>query len=304
MSVLIVGSLAFDDVKTPYGEVSGAVGGSATYASLAASLFADARIVGIVGEDFVPHLEFLKKKNICTRGVKVIKDGKTFHWSGYYEGDMSQAFTTSTCLNVFEIFKPTLSDDYRKSEYVLLGNIQPELQLHVLDQLESPKLVATDTMNFWIKSVPDKVKEVFARTDVILINDAEARLLCKTDNLPSAAHEMLSWGSKWVVVKKGEHGCSLFGNDLFFACPAFPLTDVKDPTGAGDSFAGGMLGWLAHVGTSDDDTLKQSIAVGTTIASFNVQNFSIENLKSLDTIQLSDRCEQLRKYITISEISM
>ena len=292
MTVLTIGSLAYDNVKSPYGEVKDAVGGSATYASLAASIFAPVRVVGIVGDDFTEHLKLLSARSICTKGVKVIKNAKTFRWEGYYEGDMSQAVTINTCLNVFEFFKPQLSDEYSDSDYVLLGNIQPDLQLHVLDQVKSPKLVATDTMNLWINTCPDRVKEVFKRTDIVLINDTEARLLCKTQNLVKAAEDILSLGAKWVIIKKGEHGCILFGKDIYFSCPAYSLSDVVDPTGAGDSFAGGLVGYLASVGKINNDTIKQGIIIGTSIASFNIQKFSIDNLTSLEKKDVFQRMDK------------
>jgi len=293
MTVLAIGSLAYDNVKSPYGEVKDAIGGSATYASLAASIFAPVRVVGIVGDDFTEHLKLLSARSICTKGVEVIKDAKTFRWDGYYEGDMSQAVTVNTCLNVFEFFKPQLSDEYSGSDYVLLGNIQPDLQLHVLSQLKNPKLIATDTMNLWINTCPDRVKEVFKRTDIVLINDAEAKLLCETQNLVKAAEDILSLGAKWVIIKKGEHGCVLFGKDTYFSCPAYPLSDVVDPTGAGDSFAGGLVGYLASVGKINNDTIKQGIIIGTTIASFNIQKFSIDNLTSLEKKDVFQRMDKL-----------
>lgn len=296
--LLIVGSIALDSVKTPFGEVKEALGGSATYSSYSASFFTDSiRLVGVVGEDFPKeHISLLKTRGIHTDGLQVAK-GKTFRWKGAYEYDLNEAHTLATELNVFETFKPQIPDSYKQSPFVFLANIDPDLQLSVLDQVTKPKLVACDTMNLWIKIKPEVLKKVLKRVDFLFINDGEARQFANTASLVRAGRILQSWGPKYVVIKKGEHGALLFGNNSFFAAPAFPLEEVYDPTGAGDTFAGGFFGYLAkNGGDISESTLRRAVVYGTAMASFTVEQFSLERLKTLTEEQLSARVRMLKEY--------
>ncbi len=295
MSVLIVGSIALDSVKTPFGDVKGVLGGSATYSSIAASFFVPVRMVGIVGNDFPRrYVSLLKKRGIDLEGLQMVRNGKTFQWAGHYEYDMNQLHTLATCLNVFEHFKPTLPQHYRQTPLVFLANIDPELQLEVLDQVERPRLVLCDTMKFWIEGKHDALLEVLKRVDIVLLNDSEARQICDTTNLQKAARMLLKLGPRRVVIKKGEHGCLMFGHDTFFAAPAFPLEHVKDPTGAGDTFAGGFIGWLARSQRFTEIRLRQAVIVGSTLASFTVEDFSVKKLVKLTPDVIQRRCEGLK----------
>jgi sugar/nucleoside kinase (ribokinase family) len=294
--ILIVGSVALDTVRTPFGEVKEALGGSATYASYAASFFGPVRLVGVVGEDFPKkHIQLLKDRGIQTEGLQVVP-GKTFRWSGSYEYDLNEAHTHATELNVFEHFKPQIPGAFKKSDFVLLANIDPDLQLSVLDQVEKPKLAACDTMNLWIRLKPESLKRVVARVDFLFINDAEARQFTNTASLIKAGRLLQSWGPKYVVIKKGEHGALLFGQNSFFAAPAFPLEEVYDPTGAGDTFAGGFFGYVArNKGEISDALLRRAVVHGSAMASFTVENFSLERLKTLTPDQLATRIRQLKE---------
>lgn len=296
--VLIVGSVALDSVQTPQGKVERALGGAAVYSAVAASFFCPVRIVGVVGEDFPrEHLEFLESRGIDTRGVRMVP-GKTFHWSGSYEGDMNQAHTIATELNVFQDFRPVLPQDYRASEYVFLANIDPELQLQVLDQMTAPKLVACDTMNFWISGKRDALLEVLKRVDIVFVNDAEVRQLVGLVNITRAAGSVHKLGPKYVVVKKGEHGAMMYcsGSCCFAAAP-YPLEDVADPTGAGDSFAGGFMGYLAGNGEVSEDHMRRAVVYGSTLASFNVQDFSLGALRRLTMEDIRRRYEELKRMV-------
>ncbi len=295
--LLIVGSVALDSVRTPFGEVKEALGGSATYSSYAASFFAPTvRLVGVVGEDFPQeHIGLLQQRGIHVEGLQVAK-GKTFRWAGSYEYDLNEAHTLATELNVFETFKPTIPAAYKESPFVFLANIDPELQLSVLDQVVKPKLVACDTMNLWIKIKPDVLKRVLARVDFLFINDGEARQFANTPSLIRAGRLLQSWGPKYVVIKKGEHGALLFGQNTFFAAPAFPLEEVYDPTGAGDTFAGGFFGFLAkNNGDISEAMLRRAVVFGTAMASFTVEQFSLERLKTLTEDQLMARVRMLKE---------
>jgi sugar/nucleoside kinase (ribokinase family) len=297
--VLIVGSVALDSVKTPLGEVDGALGGAAVYSSVAASFFSPVMIVGVVGEDFPrEHLAYLESRGIDIRGVQ-IQPGKSFRWAGTYEYDLNQAHTISTELNVFETFRPTIPEAYKSADYVFLANIDPELQLEVLDQVENPKLVACDTMNFWITSKPDKLKEVLARVDVAFLNDAEARQLVGTGSLIKAAYEIRAMGPKSVIIKKGEHGALMFcdGDDLCFAAPSYPLEEVVDPTGAGDTFAGGFIGYLAGSGDTSDEGVRRAVIYGSTLASFNVEGFSLSRMKELTEDDITGRYNEFKQIV-------
>ncbi len=305
MSVLVVGSVALDNVRTPFGEVENALGGSCSYVSTAISYFSEPSIVGVVGNDFpAKHIELFKRRGINTSGLEVNNAGETFKWRGFYEYDMNQAHTLETALNVFADFNPTVPESLRKSRCVMLGNIDPELQLKVLDQLDGPEMVMADTMNFWIESKRDALIEVIKRCDVVLLNDAEARQLCDTVSLQKAARELMKMGTKRVIIKKGEHGCLMFSDTEYFAAPAFPLEVVKDPTGAGDTFAGGFIGFLSQHKQLTDDIYRQAVIVGTTMASFTVEEFSLDRLANLEASEITTRCSKLRSQTEFKHIEI
>ncbi len=293
--ILIVGSVALDSIKTPFGEVKEALGGSATYASYSASFFSGVRLVAVVGEDFPPeHIELLKKRRVQTEGLQVAK-GRTFRWQGKYEYDLNEAHTLATELNVFETFRPHIPAAYADTPYVFLANIDPDLQLSVLDQVKKPALVACDTMNLWIKLKPESLKKVIARSDFFFINESEARMFAGTASLIKAGRVLQSWGPRYVVIKKGEHGALLFGQNSFFAAPAVPLEEVFDPTGAGDTFAGGFFGYVAKCGGDiSDATLRRAVVYGTAMASFTVEKFSLERLTTLSPEQIDARVRLLK----------
>lgn len=294
--LLVVGSVALDTVETPFGRVEEVLGGAATYASCAASFFAPVRVVGVVGEDFPQeHWEFLRARGIDLEGLQV-RPGRTFRWSGFYDFDLNTAHTLRTELNVFEDFQPHLPPTYRSTPFVFLANIDPELQHRVLDQMKAPRFVACDTMNFWIEHRRQRLLELLARVDMVLMNDAEARQLCQTHSLIAAARQLLRWGPRYAVIKKGEHGAMLFGQGSFFALPSYPLEEVKDPTGAGDTFAGGMLGYLASVEEVSEPTLRRAVAYGSVMASFNVEDFSLNRLRTLTPEEIAQRYAQLHEF--------
>ena len=296
----VVGTLAFDDIETPSGVREGILGGSATYFSVAASHFANVGVVGVVGNDF-PH-EFrgvLDSHGIGTAGLEVDPEGKTFHWKGRYEGDMDQAHTLATDLNVLETFSPTLPESYRASPYVFLANTDPKIQMSVLDQLTDPRLVVMDTMNLWIDIARDGLLEVLKRVDGLMINDAEAKALSGEDNLIAAGRALVDFGPRFVVVKKGEHGSFLFSDGRLFALPSYPLDTVVDPTGAGDSFAGGVMGYLAGGNAQRVDDVCRAMLYGTVVASFTVSDFSLDCLGAIDRPQLDERADELKAFISI-----
>jgi sugar/nucleoside kinase (ribokinase family) len=288
-SVLIVGSIAYDDVKTPFGSVKNSLGGSTIYASLSASLFSKAHIVGIVGHDFKKeHVELLRSKNIQLEGL-THDSGLTFHWSGRYEKNMNIRHTLKTELNVFSKFHPTIPLEWKKISYVFLGNIQPEVQLDVLNQLESPKYIILDTMNLYIQSHRKALLKVLKYVNLVVVNDQEAILLTKANNLITAAEKIQLMGPDTVIIKKGEHGAILVNKKNVFVIPALLLKKVIDPTGAGDSFAGGLIGFLAQQGSYDWITLKKAMLIGTVMASFCVQDFSVQGLLKINHKSVHDR---------------
>lgn len=297
MSVLVVGSVALDSVETPFGSVKNALGGAATYISAAASYFtAPIRLVGIVGGDFPKGgIEFLESRNVDLEGLEVVTDGKTFHWAGKYHYDLNNRDTLATELNVFESFDPKIPEKYRHSTYVCLGNIDPVLQRRVLEQIEKPRLVICDTMNFWIEGKNAELRETLKRTDVIILNDSEARLLSKEPNLVKAARTIRAMGPQIVIIKKGEHGALLITERTFFSAPAYPMEDIFDPTGAGDSFAGGFVGWIAKTDDFSDENLKRAVIYGSTMASFCVEKFSVDGLRTLSHLQIQDRFRAFRE---------
>ena len=297
MSIVVVGSIALDTIETPFGKREDALGGSCTHFSYAASFFHPVSVVGVVGKDFRnKDIELLRSRDINTEGLQVV-DGETFRWHGAYEYDMSDAKTLSTCLNVFETFQPVLPESYRDAEYVFLANIDPELQLSVLEQVRAPKLVACDTMNLWLNTKRDHVAKVFSKADVVIVNASEARLFSGDPSLITSAKRILEAGAKYVVIKKGEHGAVLFGPKLFFACPGFPLETIQDPTGAGDAFAGGFVGYLAKTGRLDDMHFRRAVVYGCVMASFNVEEFSLERLTGLTDEDITNR---YLEYVTLT----
>lgn len=291
--ILIVGTVAFDTIKTPYGVQEKVLGGSGLYSSLAASFLMPVNLVSVVGDDFGQNnIDFLNQRDINTEGITIISGKKTFHWSGYYEYDMNQAHSLQTDLNVLTEFNPILPESYRDAEFVFLANIDPELQLKVCEQLKQPKLIALDTMNFWISSKKEKLLEVIGKADVLLINDAEIRQLMDTPNILKAAREIIKQGCSTVIVKKGEHGVMLINECYVFALPAYPLEVVKDPTGAGDSFAGGFVSYLARNGDISEATMRKAIVYGSALASFNCEDFSCEKFKKLTKDEINRRLQE------------
>lgn len=300
MSVLIVGSVALDYLETPFGKMEQALGGSATFCSISASyLTEDVRAVGIVGGDFPQeHIDYLTSRNIDLLGLVRVPEGKTFSWGGRYHEDMNTRDTLYTVLGVFEDFHPVIPDAWKKSEFVLLGNIHPALQLEVLDQIEEPKLVVCDTMNLWINISLKELKDVVKRVNVLILNDEEARMLTKKNNLIEAGKKMLRMGPSVVVIKKGEHGAVLMSKDNYFAIPAYPLEALKDPTGAGDTFAGGFIGWLDRTNDVSVSNMRKAVVYGSVLASFCVEEFSIENIRDLSEEQIAERFNTFRTMST------
>ncbi|MGE4579299.1 MAG: PfkB family carbohydrate kinase [Desulfuromonadales bacterium] len=294
MSILVVGSVAFDSVETPFGQGDDVLGGSATYFSTAASFFDEVRLVAVVGEDFPSeHLEFLRSRNVDLSGLQVVS-GKTFRWKGRYGYDLNEAQTLETHLNVFESFAPQLSPVHREADFVFLANIDPELQLQVLQQVEKPQLVACDTMNFWIEGKKDALLETLKRVDIFLINEGEARQLSGEPNLMKAAAKILAMGPETLVIKRGEYGVLMFREHSVFAAPAYPLESVFDPTGAGDTFAGGFMGYLASTKNLTESGLRQAIVFGSVMASFNVEDFSLDRMRSLRYSDIEDRYRKVK----------
>jgi sugar/nucleoside kinase (ribokinase family) len=296
MPVLVVGSIALDTVKTPFEEHADLLGGSASYAALGASFFSPVRLVGIVGDDFPPaHMEFFRSREVDLAGVQTVP-GKTFRWSGEYMLDMNVRETRSVELNVFEHFTPVLPEAYRETAFVLLANIGPNLQNHVLDQVARPKFIIADTMDLWINIARPELLRLLPRVDLLILNDSEARLLTQQTSLIKAGKAIRALGPKYLVIKKGEHGALLFGEDEFFSCGAYPLEDIHDPTGAGDTFAGGLAGWLAAQdgATPSFDLLRRAVVFGSVLASFNVEAFSLERMRTLTPADLDERYESFR----------
>ncbi len=289
MSILVVGSVAIDSVETPFGVGENVLGGSATYFSTSASFFTDVNLVGVVGDDFPQeHIDFLQSRSIDLRGL-VRESGKTFHWKGRYDFNLNEAQTLDTQLNVFQTFRPQIPAEYADTEYLILANIDPDLQLEVLAQVKKPRVIACDTMNFWISSKPDVLKKVIAKVDFFIINEGEARQLTGEVNLVKAAKLILAMGAKNLIIKRGEYGVLLFTSDSIFAAPAYPLENVFDPTGAGDTFAGGFMGYLANTGNLSENGVRQAIIYGSVMASFNVEDFSLDRLRTLTHSEIEER---------------
>lgn len=295
MSVLVVGSIAYDSVETPWGSVKDSPGGSALYFSAAASMFCPVNVVGVVGSDFdMSKISFLKKRGVNFDGI-YIESGETFRWGGRYRTDLNMRDTLYTLLNVFENFQPKIPSHYKKAEYVFLANIDPELQLQVLDQIDKPKLIILDTMNFWISGKRKHLDEVIKRCDIILLNDQESREISGQPNIIKAARMISELGPNVVIIKKGEHGAMLYHDNRYFFAPAYPLEKVVDPTGAGDSFAGGFVGYVAKFGKIDDEVLRKGVIYGSTIASFNVEDFSFNRLINLKKEDLEKRIKKFKE---------
>jgi sugar/nucleoside kinase (ribokinase family) len=297
MSVLVVGSVAFDTVETPFGKRERTLGGSATFFSSSASFFTPVELVAVVGEDFGDeHVAYLKSRGVGLSGLQRAA-GKTFHWTGNYGFDLNTANTLNTELNVFQAFSPELSAAHRKSPFLFLGNIDPDLQWRVLEQVEAPKLVACDTMNFWINGKTAALKRVLSKVGMLLVNDAEARMLSGEHNIVKAAHAILAMGPKRLVIKRGEYGALLFDEGKVFTAPAMPLPQLFDPTGAGDSFAGGLVGYLARTGAADSRSFRQATIVGSVMASFAVEQFSVDRFRTLTMPEIAHRYREFQQLV-------
>ena len=302
-SILVVGSVALDSVETPFGKVDDALGGSATYFSAAASVFADVKLVGVVGNDYpLQRLDFLERRGVDFAGLEVV-EGRSFRWSGVYEYDLNTRRTLSTELGVFADFRPTVPVAYRSAEWIFLGNIDPVLQHAVLDQVESPKFVACDTMDFWIEGAREPLIELLGRIDMLVVNDAEIRELAGEYNLLVAARWVQQKGPRHVVVKKGEHGAVLFSDDSVFFAPGYPLEEIFDPTGAGDAFAGGMVGYLAYVNQASNSELRRSVVFGSALGSFACESFGPDRLARLDEDEVLERVATFREMTHFGELA-
>ncbi|NCN40760.1 sugar kinase [bacterium] len=298
-SILVVGSLGYDTITTPLGRREGILGGSANYFSLASSLFSPVRIVGVVGEDYrAEDLALLEARTIDTKGLQRVP-GKTFFWEGRYEGDMNEAITVETQLNVFEKFKPSLPEDYKSSEFVFLANIDPELQMDVLSQLSSRVFVGADTMNFWIGSKREELEKLISKVDILLINEGECSQLTKSVNTVQAVKTLTEMGVSAVVVKRGEYGFMLYSEGQFFMLPAYPVAEVIDPTGAGDTFAGGFFGYLSSLGVKPTfENLKEACVYGCLLASYTVQDFGVAGVARVTKPELSSRLTSYSKMVS------
>jgi sugar/nucleoside kinase (ribokinase family) len=295
MSLLVIGTVAFDDIETPFGRAEKIVGGAGTFIAWAASYFTnDIRMVSIVGEDFPQsELDALENRGVDTSGIKIVPGGKSFFWAGRYHHNLNARDTLVTELNVLADFDPVLPPKYKDSEYVMLGNLTPAIQLSVIEQMNThPKVLALDTMNYWMDSAMDELKEVLTHIDLLIINDEEARQLSGDYSLLRASETILKMGPKYLVIKKGEHGALLFGEGQVFFAPALPLTEVQDPTGAGDTFAGGLMGYLAGRDKLNFAVLKQAIVCGSAMASFCVEKFGTEGLRNLNPLQVQERLDK------------
>jgi sugar/nucleoside kinase (ribokinase family) len=304
MALLAVGSVALDSLETPFGRREETLGGSACYFSACASYFGPTRVVAVVGEDFPqPHLDFLASRGVDLAGL-VRKPGRTFRWKGKYEFDLNTAHTLDTQLNVFADFRPELPEAYRDSEYVFLGNIDPDLQRAVLDQVRGPRFVAMDTMNFWIGSKRESLLKTLKRVDLLFVNDAEARQLAGEHNVVKAARKILGFGPRAVVIKRGEYGALFFSGGEVFAASAYPVSDVFDPTGAGDSFAGGFMGYVARAGSEEPAVLRRAIVLGSVLASFTVEQFSLDRLRTLTAEEIRARYAEARQLAHFDDIEL
>ena len=303
MSLVVVGSVAFDSVETPFGKREHMLGGSASHFSISASFFTDVRVVGVVGGDFgAEEDEVFARHNIDTSDLERIPDGKTFRWFGRYEYDLNVAHTLDTHLNVFAGFQPKLSDGSKNARLVFLGNIQPELQYGVRKQVPNAELVALDTMNLWIDTTRESLQKAIEVVDLMIVNDAEVRQLTEQPNLIKAARQILSWGPQTLIVKRGEYGAAMFTKEEYFAIPAYPLESVFDPTGAGDTFAGGLMGYLASQEKLDEAALRRAMIFGSVMASFNVEEFGTERIQRLTHDEINQRFRDFKRFTHFEEI--
>ncbi len=297
MSILVVGTVALDSVETPSGKRDDGLGGSALFFSAAASHFSTVHLVGVVGKDFpMVSIDFLKKRNVNFDGMHIL-EGKTFRWGGKYHEDLNTRDTLFTELNVIENFYPTLPALYQQSEYVFLANTGPKLQEHILNQVKNPKLVICDTMNLWIEIAKEDLLRLLKRVDILLLNDSEAQQLSGQRNLVHAAKKIHAMGPHTVIIKKGEHGALILNKNLYFYSPAYPVEVAVDPTGAGDAFAGGFVGYLAKVGKHDDTTLKQAMIMGTVMGSYCVEKFSLDGLVDIGWEDILNRYNKIREFV-------
>jgi sugar/nucleoside kinase (ribokinase family) len=304
VSLVVVGSIAFDSVRTPFGERERMLGGSAVHFSLAASFYTDVRVVGSVGGDFGDeHYAALRERGVSTDDVEEVPDGKTFFWRGHYEYDLNTAHTDDTQLNVFGDFQPRLSEAAKRAEVLFLANIQPDLQREVREQCSGARLAGLDSMNLWIETARDSLVRTIGGVDMVFMNDAEIRMLTDQPNLVRAARDVMDMGPRIVVAKQGEYGAALFSPEGFFALPAYPLETVRDPTGAGDSFAGGLLGYLTSQESLDDEAaLRRAMTHGSVLASFCVEEFGTERVQRLRRDEIDARYEEFRRMTTIEEV--
>lgn len=303
ISLVVVGTVAYDTIETPFGRAENVLGGSALHFTNSASFFTDVGIVANVGRDFgLQELDFLKERNVDLSGLRV-DDGRTFRWEGKYGYDLNQAITLNTEVNVVERFRPTIPEDYSKADFLFLANIDPLLQSHVIDQMKNPTaVVALDTMNFWIENSFDALIEVIKRVDILIINEAELRAISKEYSLIKAAKRLIAYGPSCIITKRGEYGVFMMNKDEIFLAPAYPLEDVFDPTGAGDTFAGGFMGYVANTGNIEPETIKQAIIMGSVMASFNVEDFSINRIKNLDPGEIKGRYTAFKRCIHFGDI--
>lgn len=301
-TITVVGSIALDTVETPFGKKENILGGSCTYFSYAASFFTNVNLVGVVGNDFPQeHVDLLNSRNICTKGLTK-EEGETFRWGGSYIDNINEAETKSTDLNVFETFDPQLPEEYKQSDFVFLANIDPDLQLKVLNQIKNPELIICDTMNLWIDIKQESLKELLSKVDIFILNDGEAKMLSGESNIIKAAKKIAEMGPEYILIKKGEHGALIYSKSMtpqFFMIPSFPVEKVVDPTGAGDTFAGGFTGFLAAQDNVSQETIKKSMIYGTTMASFNVEDFSLERMKKLNEEEINNRAADFEKIISL-----
>jgi sugar/nucleoside kinase (ribokinase family) len=303
IKLLVVGTVAYDSIETPFGKADNVLGGSALHFTNAASFFTDVGMVATVGNDFdLGGISFLKNRNVDMSGIKV-DEGKTFRWEGKYGYDLNQAITLKTELNVVETFKPRIPPDFSEADFVFLANIDPELQSYVIDQIKNPNtVVALDTMNFWIENKFNALIDVIKRVDMLVINEAELREISKEHNLVKGAKKIMEQGPSCIVAKRGEYGVLMLSREEIFLAPAYPLEDVFDPTGAGDTFAGGLMGYLANVGDISSETIKQAIVMGSVMASFNVEDFSINRLKGLEYNEIRERYTAFKRCLQFGDI--
>ncbi len=304
MSLIVIGTVALDSVKTPFGKADSILGGSATYFSVSASYFTNVSLVAVIGEDFPnEHLKVFEKHGINTSGL-VTLPGKTFQWKGEYGFDLNVANTLDTQLNVLMDFNPTLTDEQSKTPYVFLGNIDPELQMKVIDQMKAPRLIALDSMNFWIENKKDALLEAIGKVNMVIINETEIRELTGKPSLIKAGRELMKMGPDTVIIKQGEYGAVAIYKDEVFSAPAYPMEDVNDPTGAGDTFAGGLMGYLSHHNEISDEVIRQAMIVGSIMASYNVEDFSLNRLTNLKFEDIAGRYHEIKRLTSFNDLRL